>query len=224
VTDTSPARAWTDIAPEVASHGEPGEPLMLLLWRFRRPLLVVASAPLGGGLGRREWVINAQVPPTYARVDPEDHLIELATSNGLSGQGVGMLTAVDLRTVRREVDGGACVDVSVGLTVPTWAAAPDESRQRRSPAPGTINIVGIVPERLSPAAMVNAVMSVTEAKAQALREAGIPGTGTASDAVCIACPDDGPAHGFGGPRSQWGSRLARAVHRAVASGGGAGGP
>jgi len=66
--------------------------------------------------------------------------------------------------------------------------------------------------------MINAVATVTEAKAQALWDCGIAATGTASDAVCIVCPDDGPAHPFGGPRSQWGSRLARAVYRAVVAG------
>jgi adenosylcobinamide amidohydrolase len=78
--------------------------------------------------------------------------------------------------------------------------------------------VAIVPERLSNAAMVNAVMSVTEAKAQALWDAGVSATGTASDAICVLCPDHGSAHPFGGPRSQWGARLARAVHRAVLNG------
>jgi adenosylcobinamide amidohydrolase len=47
---------------------------------------------------------------------------------------------------------------------------------------------------------------------------GLDATGTATDAVCIACPDDGPRHAFGGPRSIWGARLARAVHAAVAAG------
>jgi adenosylcobinamide amidohydrolase len=134
-----------------------------------------------------------------------------------------MLTAVDLHHLCREEDGGARADVSVGITLPTWAAAPDEpvevpGPRRAAHAPGTINIVGIVPERLSPAALVNAVMSVTEAKAQALHDAGVPATGTASDAVCIVCPEHGDAHPFGGPRSQWGARLARAVHRAVLAG------
>ena len=119
----------------------------------------------------------------------------------------------------RDEDGGVQVDVSVGVTVPTWAAAPDDPLDPLGGAgPGTINIVGIVPERLSRAAMVNAVMTATEAKAQALWDAGVPATGTASDAVCIACPDEGIAHSFGGPRSPWGARLARAVYRAVAAG------
>jgi adenosylcobinamide amidohydrolase len=79
-------------------------------------------------------------------------------------------------------------------------------------------MVIVVPERLSEGALVNAVGTATEAKTQALWEAGVMGTGTATDALCVLCPSDGPAHPYGGPRSTWGSRLARAVHVAVLSG------
>ncbi|WP_176216364.1 adenosylcobinamide amidohydrolase, partial [Mycobacterium avium] len=61
----------------------------------------------------------------------------------------------------------------------------------------------------------NAVATATEAKAQALHEAGIRATGTASDAVVVHCPTDGAAEAFGGPRSTFGARIARAVHAAV---------
>jgi len=83
---------------------------------------------------------------------------------------------------------------------------------------GTVNIVAVLSRRLGPAALVNAVMTVTEAKSQALWEAGFPGTGTPSDAVAVLCPPAGPAEEFAGPRSAWGSRLARAAHRAVLDG------
>ncbi len=79
----------------------------------------------------------------------------------------------------------------------------------------------MVPVPLSDAALVNAVLTATEAKTQALFEAGVPGTGTASDSICVACPEPAPGtpgEPFGGPRSPWGSRLARAVHAAVAAG------
>ncbi|MET8158632.1 adenosylcobinamide amidohydrolase [Sphaerisporangium sp. NPDC005289] len=86
------------------------------------------------------------------------------------------------------------------------------------PAPGTINIIVAVPVAMSDAALVNAVMTVTEAKTQALAEAGYACTGTASDAVCVAVRAEGPEEPFGGPRSTWGARLARAVHRCVLAG------
>ena len=79
-------------------------------------------------------------------------------------------------------------------------------------------MLAVLPERLSDAALVNAVATAAEAKAQALRDLGHDATGTATDAVCIACPDTGRPHAFGGPRSLWGSRLARAVHRAIVDG------
>ena len=218
MSDASAHPVSAGIEPRLFEHGHSRENLTLLEWRFPEPLLAVSSAPLGGGLGPRSWVINAQVPRSYARLDPEAHLVELASERGLSGPGVGMLTAVDLRETWRDEDGGAHVDVSVGVTIPTWAAAPHDAPDPEGFVPGTINIVGLVPERLSEAAMVNAVMSVTEAKAQALWDAGIAATGTASDAVCVVCPDRGSPQAFGGPRSQWGARLARAVHRAVLAG------
>lgn len=100
--------------------------------------------------------------------------------------------------------------------------AEDPRPDERPPAPGTINIVVSVPAPLTTSALVQAVGTVTEAKAQALLEAGVPGTGTASDAVVVLAPArDTPreaAIAFAGVRSEWGERVARAVHAAVAAG------
>jgi len=164
----------------------------------------------------RRWVVNAQVPPSYGRRDPDHHLSRLGVSFGLRGRGVGMLTAADLRAVSSFTESGVEVSATVGLGHPTWAAAPDVTSAVS--LVGTVNLVVVLPERLSDAALVNAVVTATEAKTQALFEAGIAGTGTATDAVCVACPDEGQPHAFGGPRSLWGARLARAVHGAVLGG------
>ncbi len=195
---------------------EAGRNMPVLVWQWPAPMRTIASGPHNGGIGLRRWVINAQVPPAYARRDPDHHLSKLGVSLGLPGRGVGMLTAAAVEHFRSAAESGAEVVATVGLGRPILAAAPDA----RGPAPlaGTINIVALVPERLSDAALVNAVMTVTEAKVQALRDAGVPGTGTATDAVCLVCPDDGPTADYAGPRSRWGSRLARAVHRAVLTG------
>jgi adenosylcobinamide hydrolase len=188
----------------------------VLVWRLDRPWLAISSAPLGGGLGERHWVLNATVPSGYDRLDPDAHLRELAQQNGLAGAGIGLLTAVDVRDVVHETDGGVLASVTTGLGgYPTWAAAPAEAVAHR---PGTVNAVCWLPVRLRDAALVNAVATVAEAKAQAFREAGVPGTGTATDATALLCPLDGPAEPFGGPRSPVGSALARAVHAAVRAG------
>jgi adenosylcobinamide amidohydrolase len=200
------------VVPEVSQHD--GAPV--LAWRFGSAIRMVSSAPVGGGIGPRAWILNVQVPSDYSRVDLGAHVGEIARAHGCSGVGTGMLTAASVTDVRRATDGEVVAYATVGVTRPTWAADADDAISAYEP--GTINTVVFVPWRLDDAALVNAVITVTEAKSQALFEAGVPGTGTASDAVCVACPVDGAAEPFAGPRSRTGASIARAVHAAVASG------
>jgi adenosylcobinamide hydrolase len=228
--------------PELLSRREDGAELAMALWRFGSPLLALSSAPYGGGWGERRWVLAAQVTGGYSRPDPAAHLAELARGLGLDGPGIGMLTAVDVRLLSTGREDGVVAAATVGISHPTWAAAetgaaeagaagtgaagaghPETGSSDAAPAGaagfgGTVNIVAVLSRRLSPAALVNAVMTITEAKSQALWEAGFPGTGTPSDAVAVLCPAAGPAEAFAGPRSLWGARLARAAHRAVLDG------
>lgn len=192
----------------------------VLVWRLGPGWRMLSSSVLGGGLGPREWVLNARVPSSYARLDPDVHAGELASACGLSGPGVGMLTAAAVDHYSQGTDDGVSVTATVGLSVPTWAAAPrtDGGGHLGAPPPGTINLIAALPVPLGDAALVDAVVTATEAKAQALFEAGVPGTGTASDAICVAVPEAGHHVSFCGPRSEWGARLARAVHTAVLRG------
>jgi len=215
---------------ELHSRPEDGVDLPVLLWRPDGPHLAVSSAPLGGGIGLRRWVLNATVPMSYSRLDPDQHLMELAVRFGLDGPGVGLLTGVDVTRRVRTADGGVTVVATVGLGTPTWAAAAEDLQEDRHDLPekdmpgsgapvGTINILARTPVRLSEAALVNAVATMTEAKTQALWDLGVKATGTPTDAVCLMCPPDGEPAPFGGPRSPWGARLARAVYEAVMQGG-----
>lgn len=194
-----------------------GVAIPVLVWRLGTPELAICSGPLGGGIGVRGWALNATVPMDYGRADPDVHLAQIAADLGLRGDGVGLMTGVDVRGHRRIHDNGVDAVVTVGLGAPAWAAAPDGDLRRE--AVGTINALVRVPVRLSDAALVNAAATVTEAKAQALWDIGVDATGTASDAIAVLCSPDGPAEPFGGPRSTWGARIARAVHVAVREGG-----
>jgi adenosylcobinamide amidohydrolase len=189
----------------------------VLVWRFATPLLAIASAPVGGGIGMREWVVNAQVPRDYSRTDIDAHLASIAARHACDGTGVGMLTAARVARCSNAHEGGVRVHATVGVSSPTWAAvAPDPTTGLSAWRPGTINVVAFVPARLDDSALVNAVMTVTEAKSQALLERCLPGTGTATDAVCVVCdPHDDTHERFAGPRSRIGAPLARAVHAAV---------
>jgi adenosylcobinamide hydrolase len=214
---------------ELRWRQEEGRALPVLVVRFDRPHRTVSSAPLGGGLGLARFVLNAQVHPDYARCDPDAHLREIAAQLGLAGPGVGMLTAADVGAFRARTQAGVGVLATVGLGHPILAAVPpqpgdasDEAADPfhgAEPAAGTINLVIRLPVRLGDAALVNAVATATEAKVQALLDLGLYATGTATDAVCVACPAEGVPEPFGGPRSTWGARLARAVHAAVSGAG-----
>jgi adenosylcobinamide amidohydrolase len=197
---------------------EDDQRLPMALWHPGPGYRMISTAVLGGGLGPREWVLNAQVPAAYSRTDPAEHLRELARGLGLTGPGIGLLTAAQVTDLVQCQDEAVHAAATVGLRVPTWAAAPPGH-----PDPelaDTINVIVALPVPLTDAAFVNAVVTATEAKAQAVLEAGFAATGTATDAICIAAPIDRQDRDeeFTGPRSVWGARIARAVHAAVRAG------
>ena len=191
------------------------------MWRLGPGWRVCSSAVLGGGIGGRDWILNAQVSGGYPRMDPDRHLAEIAAAAHLTGPGAGLMTAADVTAYTTAADEGVHATATCGLGVRGWAAVPGEGTGG-PPRPGTINIVVTCPVPLSDAALVNAVATATEAKVQALLDAGLDCSGTPTDAVCLAAPEPGPGTGaaepFAGPRSRWGARLARAVHAAVLEG------
>ena len=109
-------------------RAEDGARLPMALWHPGPGYRMISSGVLGGGLGPREWVLNAQVPAAYARTDPAEHLRELAHGLGLTGPGVGLLTAAQVADLVQRQDEEVQAAVTVGLRVPTWAAAPPGDR------------------------------------------------------------------------------------------------
>ena len=160
---------------ERASHTSEmsGRELPVLVWRFEPPVRTVATAALGGGLGERSWVVNAEVSLDYGDHDPAAHLACIGHALGLPpGKGVGLLTAARVLDVVSSEDEGVTCDATVGLSTPTWASDSTGAWERW--APGTINVVCHVPAPLSDAALVNAVATATEAKTQSMLELGVP--------------------------------------------------
>lgn len=205
-----------DVDPQLNALASTG--LNALVWRFSTPMRSISSAALGGGIGTRHWVVNAQVPSDYARTDPDAHVQDIAAELECHDDGVGMLTAAAVSRFTRHRDSGVAAYATVGIQYPTFAAAPTAVTDSSVATIGTINVIAFAPVRLADAALVNAVLTATEAKTQALLEAGVAGTGTASDAICVISPTHGADTAFAGPRSEVGSALARAVHGAVAEG------
>jgi adenosylcobinamide amidohydrolase len=183
------------------------------------PHRCLSSALLGGGLGWLRTWLNLQVGRDYARTDPEVHLA--AAAAGLPGPVVGMMTAAPVAAHQLGGAGGARAVATVGVGRALAAAG---TRPRAAPAIGTINLLVVVDQPLSDAGLAGALQTAVEAKAQALAAARVPAanadgfaTGTATDAVCVACPP-GSAVAFAGPATRVGGDLARAVFEAVLAG------
>lgn len=217
-----------------------GAPRGVLVWCWPDEVTALSSAPVEGGLCRPDWVLNIGVDSDYVRTDLAAHAAEVATALDLPGQGVALFTAADVERSGRSTEDGVTVHATVGVSHPTWAAsgsptpssagaktddplhpATDDSPlplTSRTPRPSTINVVIQLPVALAGGAAVNAVITATEAKTQALIEAGVDGTGTATDAVVVVWPPAATPERFAGPRSPWGRRIAGCVHAAVRAG------
>ena len=91
-------------------------------------------------------------------------------------------------------------------------------------SPSTINTIVVVDAAAEPAALVNAVITATEVKTLALTAAGVRcddgrlASGTSTDAVVVAATGRGPRCRFGGPASELGAVVARAVREALSAG------
>lgn len=77
----------------------------------------------------------------------------------------------------------------------------------------TINVGAFVNEGLNVNGLTNLVVTITEAKCAALRDLGLPYTGTASDAVAAGSP--GGNRWFAGPATEVGKRVATVVREKV---------
>lgn len=186
--------------------------------------VALSSAAVGGGLVWPRLVVNLGVGEDFLRTDLEAYVAErLAPLGRTEGPVTALLTAADVRCWTGGASDGVQAWATVAATKPTWAARPGGllDRAEGTPAPGTVNLVATVPVPLTTSALVQAVGAATEAKAQALLQAGVPGTGTASDALVVLCPDSAARQApvpFAGVRSPWGHRLAEAVRQAVSTG------
>ncbi len=113
------------------SHRIDGVVHPVAVWRPEADFLAASTAVLGGGLGPRRWILNASVDADYRDPDPADHLSRIARAQGLDGDGIGLMTAVDVRDSHWAGDDGVEALATVGLGWPTWAAAGGRAGEQR---------------------------------------------------------------------------------------------
>jgi len=170
----------------------------------------VCSSGTDGGIRNCTTIINHQVPHEFSD-DPKKELEYLTFSLGLSyHHTAGLLTAVEMNTLCVLSWDGLMVFVTAGITHPDPAgfseSVPDSS-------PGTINIIVCVQDFLDQA-LVDAVITVTEAKSLALFDAGHNFAGTVTDAVIIASEGTSRIR-YAGSGTESGRRIHEAVYVGV---------
>jgi iron complex transport system ATP-binding protein len=189
-----------------------------------QPLSVLSSAVWGGGLVSARAIVNLHVALDDPCTDPSAMFGAYARAQSVPEPYVGLLTGAwtERATVGEESGAGirTLAVATVGLSNRVAAGRAPVTQWTH----GTINTIVVVDADPEPAALVNAVMTVTEVKALLLNEAGVRDaaggavSGTSSDAIVIAATGRGPRVQFGGPVSEMGWSIARAAGTALDAG------
>lgn len=193
----------------------------VLIVRSQQPLEILSSAVVGGGFVRARYLLNRHVHRDYNCMEPAADLVAFARERGIMEAFVGQMTAVSLpraqvRTLRAAALTVAVV-ITAGISNPT---APGLSPPAIT-GPGTINIILLIDACLTPAAMVNAVITATEVKTQVLLARGVrtpegeAATGTSTDAIAVATTGRGPLLPYAGPVTRVGWLIGRGVRSAL---------
>ena len=185
------------------------------------PLVTLSSAIVGGGYRRTRHIINVKVDKGFSDKDPKAWLRSLARQMNIHVSFIGLLTAVKLSKARFtfvESNGyrvGALITAGVSNASAAGITPPFAN------GIGTINLILLLDARLTPAAMVNAVITATEAKTAVLNENqiltpnGDSATGTSTDTVTIATTGQGALQHYAGPVTTFGWLIARAVRQSL---------
>lgn len=186
------------------------------------PLAAASSALVGGGLAVVDAILNVHVPKGFACAQSTAALEAFARRHAVTGPYVGLLTAAwtekaEVATARH----GALAALAIATAGLSNRITAGVSPPARAVSPSTINTIVVVDADAEPAALINALMTVTEVKTLALVEAGVKGadghlaTGTSTDAVVVAVTGRGRRERFGGPISDLGWVVAQAAGAAL---------
>jgi adenosylcobinamide hydrolase len=186
-----------------------------------RPLTAVSSAMIGGGLVETRDILNMHVEDVHLDSQPENDLRAFASTLGITGPFIGLMTAA--KTQHARLAEASCA----GLKVAALASVGLSNRVCAGVSPpvaadaGTINTLVLVDAALTPPALINAVITTTEAKTLALASwdvrttDGLPASGTSTDAVVVACTGRGTPLDYAGPSTSVGWLIARTVRQAI---------
>lgn len=163
--------------------------------QLRRPETHWVSTGPNGGHSTGPTAYNVTVPSGWERTDLRAYIDERLDRAGFDTAGPALLTGVEQGHARIARAGPAAVLATAGVSNPAPLVDEppeqlsanrdqDERDGGRSSQHGTVNVIAVVDRQLCPAARLNLLSVVAEAKtATVLDAAGVPGTTT--DAVVI---------------------------------------
>jgi adenosylcobinamide amidohydrolase len=184
---------------------------------------VLSSAVLNGGFCDAASFLNLRVdkhlPPPW--LPPDETLRLKSAALQLPQPTTAMMTAASMNSL------GYGVACSGALVAECWVTAGLGNARRvgdaadEAPCPGTINIWLSVNQTLTDAAMVEALMMLTESKVTVMRDkailspvSGLPASGTGTDSHAVFCPDGSVVHPYCGKHTILGELIGRAVTQA----------
>ncbi len=197
-----------------------------------QPFFILSSAVYGSGQSCCKRIINRHVDIDYAADDPGEEISNwLVKQNFPLEETVVLLTAASVNQVCWRHISEATFRLAVFVTAGVGNAARAGQTYpvfwaTQKYIPGTINIVILVDGELTRAAMTNAVITATEAKAAALQDLKVKdfqgriATGTGTDAIVIASTQNQVGnyqHLYAGLSSPLGNVLGKEVYQAVKS-------
>ena len=163
-----------------------------------------ASTGINGGIADVSTILNHTVPMDFSHENPLEYVENILSKKGYGKDAFGLLTAVSMQHLCILQYDYITVFVTAGVSNPN----PDPEK------PHTINIIVTSGEGFSDAALLETIITATEAKAHALKNLGRNFTGTTSDAVAAA--SEGPVvHTYAGTFTEPGKRIYAAVLKGV---------
>lgn len=170
-----------------------------------------ASNGVNGGLSDVRTLFNITIPQGFSE-NAAEYIERVSARNGFLSPHFGLLTAVPMNNL--------CIAQYDYITAFVTTAVSDRNR--------TINIIVTSSRPLTDAALLGAMMTVTEAKMKIVTERKLPSTALSTDAIIVAAekrtrlpsaqqsPDTeyAPAE-FAGPLTDVGMRITKAVSHAL---------
>lgn len=204
------------------NYGLPEEKLFVL--ESQKPLKVVTSGLLGSDLQEARYLFNHTVSTNYHSSNPLDDIKAIRKRITKEQDVVGLLTAVDVKNTVLETQKDDHLAVATfctaGVSNGCTAGLPP-AENFRNYQPGTINLVIVIDGNLTRGALVNGLLTATEAKVRTLYEYGLRFangqllTGTSTDTVTLLCTGQGEEIAYAGTATNVGYFIGSSVYNAL---------